>query len=37
MEQRRKNSPRSLIAMLLAMAAAAVTIYLGWRYANRQY
>ena len=37
MEERRKNSPRSILLMLLSMAAALATIVLGWKYAERQY
>ena len=35
--ERRKNSAKSILRMLLAMLAAIVTIYLGWKYAERQY
>lgn len=35
--ERRKNSAKSIVRMLIAMAAALATIVIGWKYAARQY
>lgn len=37
MKERRKNTLRSILLMSVAIVAAAVTLYISWRFANRRY
>ena len=37
MEERKSNTAKRVLRMLVAMAAALATIYVAWKYANRQY
>ena len=37
MEQRRKNTPKSILLMSLAIVASVITLFLSWKLADRRY